>query len=84
VAIGIGRVIPELDPSATRWPYTVIGAAFAVYGVALMAYGSWRGRAVETALDRGEFAALGGWMLTAMTVAGAVLGLGALVLILID
>ncbi|MGZ5420283.1 MAG: YidH family protein [Solirubrobacterales bacterium] len=84
VAVGIGRVIPELDPSATRWPYTVIGSAFAVYGVVLMAYGSSRGRAVEAALDRGEFAELGGWMMTALTLLATLLGLAVVALIIFD
>ena len=84
MAVGIGRVIPELDPSVTRWPYTVVGAAFAVYGVALMAFGSLRAGEVDAALDRGEFARPGGRTLTAITVLGALLGLAVIVLIIID
>ena len=77
-------MIPELDPSATQWPYTVVGAAFAVYGVALMAYGSSRGRAVEMALDRGEFTSLGGPFLVFLTTTAALLGLAVIVLIILD
>lgn len=46
VAIGVGRVVPELSDSDTTWPYAVVGIAFAVYGVALFAQGTRRGRSV--------------------------------------
>jgi putative membrane protein len=54
VAVGIGRVVPELSGTSTEWPYVVVGIGFAVYSVALFAYGSARSRRVEGALDRGE------------------------------
>jgi putative membrane protein len=42
VALGVGRILPELNPDATEWPYVVLGIAFAVYGIALLAYGGIR------------------------------------------
>ena len=46
VAIGIGRVVPELSDSQTTWPYAVVGIAFAAYGIALFMQGTVRGRVI--------------------------------------
>jgi putative membrane protein len=54
VAIGVGRVVPELSGTSTEWPYVVVGIGWAIYSVALFGYGSIRSRRVERALDRGE------------------------------
>ena len=42
VAIGVGRVVPELSDSETTWPYVVSGILFAIYGVALFLQGTAR------------------------------------------
>ena len=42
VALGVGRLLPELAPHETRWPFVAIGVAFAVYGIALFLYGTRR------------------------------------------
>ena len=55
VALAVGRVIPELSDSSQRWPYLVVGVCFALYGVAVLGYGSWRRQVVERALDEGRF-----------------------------
>ncbi len=54
VGIGIGRVVPELDDSETQWPFVVVGVAFALYGVAMIAYGSVRERYLAADLERGR------------------------------
>jgi putative membrane protein len=54
VAVGVGRVVPELSGTTTEWPYVVVGIGFAVYSVALFWYGSIRSREVERAVDKGE------------------------------
>jgi putative membrane protein len=54
VAVGVGRVVPELSGTSTEWPYVVVGVGFALYSLALFAYGSVRSRRVEWALDHGE------------------------------
>jgi Domain of unknown function (DUF202) len=43
VSIGVGRLVPALDDSTVEWPYTLLGVAFALYGIALIAYGNLRG-----------------------------------------
>ena len=53
VAIGIGRVVPELADDSLAWPYEALGVAFAVYAFALFIYGSRRAIAVERALREG-------------------------------
>ena len=52
VALAVGRVVPELGNSGERWPYTVVGLGFALYGVALIDYGTSRSRAVMAALRK--------------------------------
>jgi putative membrane protein len=50
VAVGIGRVVPELSDEGAKWPYEALGIGFAVYALALFVYGSRRSQAVERAL----------------------------------
>jgi putative membrane protein len=84
VALGVGRVLPDLADSGSRWSYTVVGIGFAVYGIAMIAYGTRRARSVAADLglppayqgsDRARFA---------LAAAGIVLGAAAALLILVD
>jgi len=54
VAVGVGRVVPELSGTSTEWPYVVVGIGFALYSLCLLVYGSIRSREVERAVDKGE------------------------------
>jgi putative membrane protein len=82
VSIGVGRLLPALT-GATRWPYLVVGAGFALLGVALVVLALRRQREVEQAVDRGEFVRADERLLTGLTVVGVVLGLALLALIVI-
>jgi putative membrane protein len=84
VALAVGRVVPELGDTSRSWPYTVVGIGFALYGVALIVYGSSRSRAVIRALESGGDVAPPDWAIGALTLAGAVLALLTAVLILAD
>jgi putative membrane protein len=84
VALAIGRVVPELGHSSIQWPYTLVGAGFAVYGVALIVYGNIRSRDVMRALESGRFTDAPAGVITSLTGAGIALGVATLVLILID
>jgi putative membrane protein len=84
VALGAARVVPDLSNTRHRWPYTVVGVAFAVIGVICIAYGERRRSAVDRAVRRGEFAAFDGRLSAAITAAGVVLGISVIVLILAD
>jgi uncharacterized membrane protein YidH (DUF202 family) len=74
VALAVGRVVPELADSRTKWPYAALGFAYAVYGVGLVIYGTARSREIDAALARGEYSHPRPWSSRAFAVAGAVLG----------
>jgi putative membrane protein len=84
VALAIGKVVPDLSDSTTRWPYALVGVAYALYGVALFAYGSWRARTVAIALRAGRFEAAPDQFLGALSVAGVGLGIVTAVLVAVD
>ncbi len=65
----------------TRWPYTSIGVAFALLGVAFTWLGYARKRELERALDHGDYAPLSEWLLLGITAAGLLLGIALVVLI---
>src|SRR5207302_6627192 len=55
VSLAAGKVVPQLSGSHSTWPYQLVGAGFAVLGVACIGYGLRRERQIEAALMRGEF-----------------------------
>lgn len=84
VAYAVGRVVPELGGHTTRWPYLVGGICFAVYGVAVMLYGSIRNRAVQRDLVSGRFPEQPRIAHGAIAFGGVALGLLTILLIAID
>ena len=52
VSLGAGKIVPSLT-KGPRWPYTILGAGFALLGVALVGYGLMRQRQVEAAITEG-------------------------------
>jgi putative membrane protein len=84
VALAVGRIVPGLDESSQRWPYVIAGVCFALYGIAVIAYGSARRRSVETALAQGRFPSSPRLAHTALAAGGVLLGLFTVVLILLD
>ena len=70
--------------SPTRWPYTLVGAGFALYGVGLIVYGNARSRQVMQALRSGRYSEAPEGMINALTAAGSALGLATLALIVLD
>jgi len=84
VALGIGRVVPELNEPAVRWPYVVAGVGFALWGIAAIAYGSRRSSEVERVLAAGRFPEPPGWTRLTLAVSGMALGLLTAILILLD
>jgi putative membrane protein len=57
VSFAAGRLVPELS-HGPRWPFELIGVAFATVGLGLIAYGYRRHEQVEAALARGDYEAL--------------------------
>jgi uncharacterized membrane protein YidH (DUF202 family) len=74
VAIAVGRIVPAIA-GESAWPYEIIGAGFGAAGVLFIWFGRHRQRAVDAALERGEYASMAdGWSLL-FTLIGTVLGL---------
>jgi putative membrane protein len=83
VAIGAGKIVPELTDTA-RWPAALLGAAYALAGVALVVLGQRRFVLVEAALDRGEFVPLSRRQSSLLAAAGVVLALATLVFVVVE
>ena len=81
VAVGVGRIAPDVSNGA-RWPYELTGAGFAAVGIVLLWLGYSRTRAVESALDRGEFAPLGNRLPLLLLAGGAALGVATFLIVL--
>lgn len=84
VALAAGRLVPEIGDTSHRWPYTIVGVGFALYGIALIAYGTARSRAVDEAVARGEPARTQDRVLNALTYAGVGLGVAIVALIAVN
>jgi putative membrane protein len=84
VALGVGRVLPDLAGSGSRWAYTVVGMGFALYGIAMIAYGTRRARTVAAETSGSAPAYREDGARLALTVAGVALGLAAGLLILFN
>lgn len=78
VGIGVGRLLPELAPQATNWPYAALGLAFTLYGIALFVVGTQR----LGILSRGfEGRRTGDRALATLMVMGVILGIGTMIAI---
>ena len=84
VALGVGRVVPELSGEGERWPYVVAGVGFAIWGIVAIAYGTANREAMAKALREGRFHEAPTWPLRTLTLAGIGLGLLTALLILLD
>lgn len=84
VALGVGRVVPELSGSPLRWPYVITGVGFAIWGIFTIAYGTAEREAMEKALREGRFREAPKWPLRALATSGIALGLLTSVLIFLD
>jgi hypothetical protein len=71
------------EDGSSRRTY-LVGAGFGMYGVAMIAYGTWRTRSVDVALRAGKFAVTPDRLLAALTAAGIVLGLLTVALVIAD
>jgi putative membrane protein len=82
VSLAAGQIVPALTDDETRWPYTLIGAAFALLGIAFTYLAYARERAIERALQEGGYAPPSDRLLSGLTAAGVVLGIALLLVIL--
>jgi putative membrane protein len=81
VALGVGKVVPELT-GGTSIGYELVGVGYGVLGIAFVAYGHRRQQALERALDEGRFIPLGRGVLLVFTISGIILGAATVAVVL--
>ena len=81
VSLAVGGIGPQLVDRAS-WPFVASGAAFALYGVAMILLGGQRAREVERAISAGGFAPLPDRTLVALGLGAAALGIATLALVI--
>ncbi len=84
VGIGVGRVVPMLDPTVTVWPYMLLGAGFVIYGILLIQFGLKRGAHVDRAVGEGESTSPTALSTNMLGIMGILLGIGTVLIILLD
>jgi len=82
VAIGVGRIVPELTHGA-RWPFRVLGIAYGFIAVAVLAIGAVRQQRTNEALRRGSYSELSSPTVMYLTAAAVVVSLGSIILVAI-
>lgn len=83
VGLGAGKLVPELSGGST-WPFEVVGTAFGLVGIALMAYAYVRQKRVEEAVARGGYAPFDPRASLVFAAVGVILGIGTIVVILAE
>ena len=81
VGIGIGRILPALDPGAAELPFVLVGCAFAAYGIVLIAVGSARADELSRAIEVGADAPLSRRAGMLLAGGGMLLGLSVIAMI---
>jgi putative membrane protein len=83
VSLGAGKLIPELS-KGPAWPFELIGTAFGIVGIALIAYAFIRQRRVEEAVARGDYAPFDPRASLFFAAVGVALGFGTVLTVLLD
>jgi putative membrane protein len=84
VAVGIGKIAPGLTDNRNATAWALLGATYAVLGVAIVVYGFWRGRVVDRAVRAGRYVSLQDSAMWALGGVSVALGVATAVLIVID
>jgi putative membrane protein len=79
-ALAVGGLVPELV-EGTGWPYVALGSGYALAAFAMFGLGALRKRAVDRALDAGEYATLPQAWAVALSAGGGCLALATLVVV---
>jgi uncharacterized membrane protein YidH (DUF202 family) len=82
VAIGVGRILPELTHGA-RWPFRALGIAYGVIAVAVLVIGAVRQQRTSDALRRGSYSELSSPTVMYLTAAAVVVSVGSIIVIAI-
>lgn len=80
LAIGIGRFLPEATHGA-RWPFRLLGIAYALLAVAILLVGARRQRRTAGALRRGTYAELSSLLVMWLTAIAVALSVAAVALV---
>jgi uncharacterized membrane protein YidH (DUF202 family) len=80
VAVGVGRIVPELTGGA-RWPWRLLGIAYGLIAVAVLIAGGIRQQRTADALRRGSYSELSAPLVMYLTAAAVVVSLAAVVLV---
>jgi putative membrane protein len=80
-AIAVGRLVPELV-GGSHTPYVLLGAGYAVLAVGVFLAGARRHGQVSAALERGDYAGVGGAWVLGLTLAAVLLALGTLAVVI--
>ena len=54
VGLAAGKIVPGVT-GGERWPWVILGTLYAVLGIGFIAYGYQRQKAVDGAIERGQF-----------------------------
>lgn len=84
VALGVGKVVPDLRAGGASWPFVALGAGYGLLGVAIVAYGLRRGREVDRAIRAGRWTSLDDRAMWMIGVLAITLGLLAALVIVVD
>jgi putative membrane protein len=84
VALGVGKVVPDLAHAHHRWPYTALGVGYAVLGALLVLYGFQRRREVDAAIQTGRYVSPDAWAVAGFAVLATVLAGGSAILLLVS
>jgi len=82
VAIGVGRILPELTHGA-RWPFRALGIAYGFIAVAVLVIGGVRQQRTNEALQRGSYSPLSSPTVMYLTAAAVIVSLGSIILVAI-
>ncbi|MBS1864237.1 MAG: DUF202 domain-containing protein [Actinobacteria bacterium] len=83
-ALALGRVVPALLHHSTRWPYVVVGTGFAIYGIALIGFGTRRIRRLNREMGISEPDRAQERSMLMLAGVGVALGIATIVLILVQ
>ena len=81
VGLGAGKLVPGITNNTDTWGYQIVGAGFALLGMACIGYAFRRQAAVEEAIESGRYAPPDARITLALTLVGLVLGLATVLLI---
>jgi putative membrane protein len=84
VALGVGKVVPDLRSGGASWPFVVLGVGYAVLGVLIVGYGLWRGREVDRAIHEGRWVTLDDRTMRLVGALAIVLGVMTAIVIVAD